>query len=173
MFRKLTFILLILTLLPIGLRSQDNPPLAGVVMGSATATQNFDKWSGGIQLGFETSLDQLAGVSMRTLYTRWKFGDPNLQTIRTNVKWDWYGGNKFCFYLLAGIDAWIDGNNRGADLMTGVGLGWDFYTAKNESYLIPFKITLLTEIIFADADLPTDNTGQINVGLRFTRPIKK
>ena len=173
MFRKYSLIL-ILTLVVLSVSPsfcQSNPPLSGIVMGSATATENFDRWSSGLQLGFEYGVDQKAGVSIRTLYTRWRFGDPDLQTIRANVKWDWYSCSNFCFYLLAGVDAWIDDFNNGSALMTGVGLGWTFYRAKGE-WQVPFEVSLLTELVFSDANDPTDNTGQINVGLRFSRPLK-
>ena len=172
--KKLILFIVILTLLPLHFSvAQEGAPLSGVMLGSATTTENFNTWSGGLQVGFEYGIDQKAGVSLRTLYTRWRFGDPNLQTIRANAKWNWYAGKNISFYLLAGADAWIDGVNNGADLMTGIGFGWNFYTAKGDEWLVPFSISLLSEVVFADADTPTDNTGQINIGFRFTRPIAK
>lgn len=174
--RRLIAFVLVLTLLPVSITFAQQSPLSAVVMGSATV-QNVDgsstRWSGGLQVGFETPIDQSAGLSGRVLYTKWQFGDPTLETIRTSAKWRWYVGPKLGFYLLAGGDAWIGGEQSGLDLMTGCGMDWRVYTAKGDEWLVPFSISVLFEVVFADAENPLNNTGQLNLGLSFARPVGK
>ena len=168
-------ICLMLALIPAGatFAQEPNQAFSGVISGSALTNDSWDHWGGGLQVGTEVSIDGGKSLSLRTLYTKWNFGDPELQAVQATAILSWYAGKRWEFYSLMGADAWIDSQQEGVDFLTGVGMSRQVYKAGGDEWLVPFITDVFGEIIFADVNVPSGNLVQLNFGVKFTRPIRK
>jgi len=171
--KLLLVVLLALLVLPVHITVAQQPAasFSGVICGSALATDDFRQWAGGLQAGTEFPIDGERYLSFRTLYTKWNFGE--LQAMQATALLSWYVSQDLAFYTLMGADAWLDGDQHGADFLTGVGLSARLYTASGTEWMVPFSVDVFAETVFADVDHPTGNVLQANVGLKFARPIAR
>lgn len=152
---------------------EPTPGFAGVISGSALAADNFSSWGGGLQIGTEFSIDADRWLSIRTLYTKWNFGEPKLQAVQITGILTWYAGKKWGFYALAGADEWIGGEQTGTDFLLGFGTNRQVYKAGGDEWAVPFTVEVFGEMIFSNTDSPISNFAQLNLGAKFTRPVRK
>jgi len=178
-FLKLTSLLpalmAIIAVSPASAQEQpESSPFCLVLGGSATGYQGGDRFGGSFNAGFEVSIDDDIGLSLRTLYKKFGLGETVLESQRITALWYWYRPGNWAFYLTAGGDVWTDGPENNVDALGGVGAWATIYRAKGDQWLIPFKIDVFADV--TTSDLSTDGVGtliDIHVGLRFTKPVKR
>lgn len=155
----------------------EQSPFAFVLMGSGFVEDNFDQdtWGGGVKLGFLQKLDKTKGLYLRTLYSRFEFGEKSALThsLDYSLLLKWYAGRKWDIYMNLGASTHIGGEFSGTDPIGGVGFSRIIYTDDSGNNTKPFTAKAFFEIDLADSDGQlAGNYAQVNIGFTLARPEK-
>lgn len=170
--RRLAIISALLLCSVAATQAEDTPPFCGVISGCGVTNHDFTQFKGGVQTGLAIPLDADKGLILRTLYTKAEFGDGNIEAIRISPLLKWYAGKKWDFYLVFGGDAALTDETDGA-YFVGAGVNRRIYTGDVTSWAVPFVVDAFVDFTTADTDGGGSNVNQINLGLQFSKPIRR
>lgn len=172
--KRFALALIILLALPISATfAIERAPFYGVIAGSMVGVNDFATTSGGLQIGTMVSIDDGKGLSLRTLYTKAKWGDLDFEAYRFAPMLSWYAGKNWDFYVLLGGTAYQIEGETGGDYFVGFGTSRRLYTAKGDEWAVPFTVDGFLDFTTDDMGGVYDNVAQITLGIQFSKPIKK
>lgn len=162
---------------PVLAQQTEQGPLVGVIMGSGWINDHLDgdSWGGGFKTGLQTQLDAERGLWLRTVYTRVPFGpSQEVQSVTISAISEWWMGKKWGIFANLGAEAYVDGDLKGLDGFAGFGISRTVWTGEGDQYLFLPQARLFGEVVFVDADQEAvSNFIQLNIGLTFSKPVKK
>lgn len=181
LFTLIAFMLLLVMISSMSANAQteqpEQSPFAIVLMGTGYVQDDFDQntWGGGVKLGYLMQLDKTKGLYIRSLYSRFTFGEENELThsLDNSLLLEWYAGRKWNIYMNLGASTHIGGEFSGTDPVGGIGFSRIIYTDDSGNNTKPFTVKTFLEVDLADSDgQTTGNYAQVNIGFTLARPEK-
>ena len=164
--KRLLLTLLVLTVLPISASYAEG--LTGCAFGTVQTNDGFESINGGARFGFITPFDQGRDMYLRIVGGSVNLGESDISTIQAVMMMKWYIGKRWDVWWTIGGDSYIGGDNRGTDMITGLGVSRKVATL-NKGWSQPTVLRGFFEMSFTDASgQSTGKYGQINIGVAFS-----
>lgn len=164
--KRFLLILLVLTVLPLSISYAQG--MIGCAFGTIQTNDGFKSVDGGARVGFITPLDASRDMYIRIVGGSVNLGEGDITTIQAVLMMKWYLGKKWDLWWTIGGDSYVGGDNKGTDLITGLGASRKLATL-NKEWSEPAVLRGFFEMSFTDASgQSTGRYGQINIGLAFS-----
>jgi len=146
-------------------------PYAVITMGAVGVDNGFDTYSGGFLLGGEYPVAKNGDLAVRVTFSQLNWNpDAPLRLIQPIGVLGFNLGKGWMLDILSGAEFYVDGQNSGAALLSGLGGGKRFLTFAKDK-LSPGSLDALMELIIVNAG--SRNTGDywlLRIGLRVNIP---